>query len=376
MTVYKPKGSPYYHYDFQAKGKRYYGSTGLASKRDAERYERDRRTEAALGKTEKPSLTVDEATGVYWDNRGQFESNKVTTEYQLANLNRLYGSRTFLHDIDDLSIAKAIATRRGETKRNSEDLVSNATVNRETELLKRVIRHVSKTYKAPDIEWRRHKLKERAERIREASDTEEAALFEVLRQEDADLADLVEFALLSGARKDSVVKLLWSKVDLSKGEASVLAKGKVWHKILLTPRLVAIIANRPKVGPFVFTYVCKRPSPARGDRPRRIKGERYPFSKNGWARRWYAALKEAGLVDFRFHDLRHTAGTRITRVSNLKVAQKLLGHTRIETTARYAHVDEVDIRAAMTAAEQSRNSPEDGVVTTLKNSAKTRSKAQ
>src|SRR3546814_356286 len=34
------------------------------------------------------------------------------------------------------------------------------------------------------------------------------------------------------------------------------------------PRMIAIIANRPKVGPRVFTYVCERSAPKRGDRPR------------------------------------------------------------------------------------------------------------
>ena len=226
--------------------------------------------------------------------------------------------------------------------------------------------HFSVEINMPEIKWGKHRLKETQERIREASANEEKVLFEVLRRDDPDLADLVEFALLSGARKDAVVKLIWSKVDLASGHADVRTKGDVWHRILLTPRMVAIIANRPKAGPFVFTYVCRRSAPARGDRPKRVKGERYPFSKNGWAKRWYQALKDAGIVDFRFHDLRHTAGTRVARVSNLKVAQKMLGHSRIETTARYAHVDDQDIRGAMMAAEQSRNSPEQGNVTPLK----------
>ena len=45
MSVYKPKGSPYYHFDFQRRGRRYCGSTECASRREAEqaeRVERDR----------------------------------------------------------------------------------------------------------------------------------------------------------------------------------------------------------------------------------------------------------------------------------------------------------------------------------------------
>lgn len=356
MGVYKPKGSPYWHFDFQFKKVRYYGSTNLTSKRDAEQYERDERRKAALGITEKPSLTVDDALGIYWNDKGQFESSSVTTDTLSKNLLRLYGAATIFHDIGDLEVSRAIAMRRGEKAKNSDKLISNASVNRETELLKRVVNHVAPKYKVPAIDWKRHKLKEADERDREASPDEEQALFEHL---DDDLAALVEFALLSGARKNGVVTLLWSKVDFLNQTGSVKAKGGVWHKFPLTPRMIEIIKGRPKVGPFVFTYECKRSSPPRGDRPRRIKGERYPFSKNGWARKWYKALEDAGIEDFRFHDLRHTAGSRVTRASNLKVTQKLLGHTRIETTARYAHVNETDIRKAMLDAEQSRNSPKE-----------------
>lgn len=373
MTTYKPKNSPYYHFDFQFRGERYYGSTGCVSKRDADRYERDQRTEAATGKKEKPSITLDDGFGIFWQDRGTFEKAHKTTEYQIANLLRLLGGATLLHDLDDLSISGMIARRRGETvrttftgkakrkkKRAEPRLVSNATVNREVELLKRMIRFLGGRYKLPEIDWTKHRLKEAAERVRELSPDEELALFDKLRAEDNDLADLVEFAELSGARKNAVVTLLWSKIDLRAGTAEVHTKGDVWHKFPLTQRMKLIIANRPKVGPFVFTYVCRRPAPQKPGQPRRLKGERYPFSAQGWDRRWRALLAEAGITNFRFHDLRHTAGTRITRASNLKVAQKLLGHTRIETTARYAHVTDDDILSAMENAEQSRNSPEQG----------------
>ncbi len=102
----------------------------------------------------------------------------------------------------------------------------------------------------------------------------------------------------------------------------------------------------------MFTYVCKR------SRGQRRKGERYPFSKNGWRKDWWRALEAAGIEDFRFHDLRHTAATRVLRTSNnLQVVQEMLGHSDIGTTARYAHAMTEDVRAAMEAA-QSRNTPE------------------
>ncbi len=75
MTTYKPKNSPYYHFDFQFKGERYYGSTGRETKRDADHYERDQRTQAATGKKEKPSVSLDAGFGHFWQDKGRLEKN-------------------------------------------------------------------------------------------------------------------------------------------------------------------------------------------------------------------------------------------------------------------------------------------------------------
>lgn len=361
MTVYKPKNSRLYHYDFQFKGVRYHGSTGCQAKRDAERYERDKRTEAALGTKVKPSITMDEAAGFYWKQRGQFEKGS-TVKGQLSRLVERIGPRKLLADISDLDIGEYVARRRAENARYRKTPVSAATVNREVELLRRVVRLVSKTYSVCEIEWSKQKMREPRERVRELTEAEQERLLASLP---ADLANVVEFAILSGQRRTAIITMLWSKVDLHAGRAEVLTKGDVWHSFPLTPRMVAIIANQPKAAPQVFTYECERPSPKRSDRTGRVKGERYPFSPNGWRRKWAKALKDAGVDDFRFHDLRHTAGSRVTRGSNLKVAQTLLGHTNIATTSRYAHAHDEDIRAGMLAAE-SRNIPEGAKVVALK----------
>uniref|UniRef100_UPI0037511B05 tyrosine-type recombinase/integrase n=1 Tax=Cypionkella sp. TaxID=2811411 RepID=UPI0037511B05 len=61
-----------------------------------------------------------------------------------------------------------------------------------------------------------------------------------------------------------------------------------------------------------------------------------------------AAMTEAGIEDFRFHDLRHTFASRLLRLTgNLKLVSRLLGHTQIETTMRYAHVLDEDLRTGL-----------------------------
>ena len=54
---------------------------------------------------------------------------------------------------------------------------------------------------------------------------------------------------------------------------------------------------------------------------------------------WYIVRERAGLGDVRLHDLRHSWASRALALGeSLPMIGKLLGHTQIETTARYAHL--------------------------------------
>jgi integrase len=207
--------------------------------------------------------------------------------------------------------------------------------------------------------------------VRELKPHEEASLHQALW---SDLRDVVEFATLSGQRRTEVIELEKARIDWNGPRASVTKKGGLEHTFPLSPRMVVLILAQPPVAdcPFVFTYTCRRPSTGHSDpAKRRYKGQRYPFSKQGWMREWRKALKEAGIKDFRFHDLRHTSATRLLRATrgNLKAAQRLLGHTTIATTSRYAHVFEDDLREMMTDAE-SRNSPKQTLTAGTRNGRK------
>lgn len=351
MSVYKPKNSPYWHFDFQFRGRRFFGSTGCTSKRAADQFEARERRRAALGDDAKEPITIDQACGLWWAHKGGFDmKNAATYETQINTLKRSLGANRVLGDISIRDFDRHVAKRRAHVK--------PATVNREIELARRIWRHAdSRNYDVPAITWGELLLEEPKERVRELSQDEERRLFEALPDH---LKPIVEFALMSGQRRTEVIRLRWADVDFQGRRAFVDAKGPDGnrHSFPLTQAMVVLLANQPKAGPFVFTYVCRHHSPARGDRARRIKGVRYPFSKQGWARDWRVALKAAGIEDFRFHDLRHTAGTRGMReTGNLKVVGKMLNHKDVKTTARYVHALESDVRAMMDAVE-SRNSPE------------------
>jgi len=54
---------------------------------------------------------------------------------------------------------------------------------------------------------------------------------------------------------------------------------------------------------------------------------------------WSTILKDAGVKNFRFHDLRHTFASKLVmKGAPLYMVQKLLGHSTIEMTMRYAHL--------------------------------------
>jgi integrase len=80
-----------------------------------------------------------------------------------------------------------------------------------------------------------------------------------------------------------------------------------------------------------------------------------PFGS--FKRSFHTALRRAGIVDFRFHDLRHTFASSLVRNGvDLYTVQRLLGHTTPQMTQRYAHLGEDQMRAAIEKIDtQSKN---------------------
>lgn len=350
MSVYKPAKSPRWHYDFQWKGQRYHGSTGCTTRRDAERFESDIRRQVALGEKTKPTITLEEACNTWQQMVGDHLASKKNTLYQLAYLIAGIGGRTMLHETTFRDVQDYTARRR--------TMVSKSSVNREVQLLRRVVRWTaSRDYEVPDLKWGNLLFAEPKERIRELSADEQERLFAKLPE---NLKPLVEFAILSGQRKGEIVALRWADVDLHGGRATVSVKGDHRHQFPLSARMIAIIKAQPKICPQVFTYICTRRAPRIENRAPRIVGERYPFSIEGWNRQWMKALKDAGIEDYRFHDNRHTAATRnLRKTGNMKAVSKLLGHSNVQTTARYAHALEDDVRAMLEATDRPAESKPD-----------------
>jgi integrase len=352
MSTYLPNGSSVYVYDFVLKGQRFNGTTHCKTKRDADRFEAKVRAEIALdtGKRKKPLITLDAAAAIYEDYLRANGKWSATVDYIIAGLVEALGPGSYLSQIEQSDLASHFAKRAGKVKAS--------TVNREIEVARPIWRRVAKTHDIGEMpDWGALRYAVAEQDPRELYHDEEDRLFDKLR---VDMRDFARFALLSGWRLREVRHLRWADVNLGQGIAKTLLKGGKLADRPLNDELVTIIANQPKAGPFVFTYICQKSRKAFVDSKgrkhvARLQGERYPFTQWGWRRPWGKALEEAGISAFRFHDLRHTRGTRILRATgNLVLAKDALKHKNIKTTLRYAHASDEDVRRGLDASE-SRN---------------------
>ena len=142
-------------------------------------------------------------------------------------------------------------------------------------------------------------------------------------------ADIIRLLLLTGCRRSEILRLRWSELDRDR---LVLADGKTGPRIVpLNTPARRILERRPRGGsPFVF------PSPRDPAQPR---------SRN--LAFWYRARREAGIEEVRLHDLRHThASHAVMNGIPVPVVSRLLGHSDVRTTLRYAHLGDPEIEAA------------------------------
>ncbi|MAM60359.1 tyrosine-type recombinase/integrase [Maritimibacter sp. UBA3975] len=274
--------------------------------------------------------------GTYQKQVMEGKSSARTSRSQARTIMEVVDPMTNLHELTQAQMLRAVSALLEER--------SAATVNRCLDNFKRAINHMGETYDAKlpaKINWTRLKKKEPEERVRELTRAEENALFEHLRN---DLHPLVHFALLTGARQGTICGLLWSDIDFDEGRMIFRIKGGGTQRFPLTEETRELLqsipqARTPATRRYVFTFLGE-------------DGQPHPINPSGghiWMK-WRDAVRDAGIEDFRFHDLRHTFATRMLRqTGNLKLVSRLLGHKSLETTMRYAHVLDDDLEQALSA---------------------------
>ena len=142
-------------------------------------------------------------------------------------------------------------------------------------------------------------------------------------------ADLIRLLLYTGCRKSEIKNLNWSEVE---GDTLRLADSKTGPRtVYLSADARAVIdRQRDGNGPFVF------PSPVNPEKP---------VGKN--LALWNRVRELAGLSGVRLHDLRHSyASQAVMNGVPLPVVARLLGHSHVRMTMRYAHVGDREVIAA------------------------------
>lgn len=213
--------------------------------------------------------------------------------------------------------------------------VAPATVNRELACLKHMYtKAIVWDFVKTNPVKRVKSLKEPPGRLRYLKQAEFEALFETCADY---IKPILITALNTGMRKGEILKLKWADVDLKNRKITVIETKNNESRIVpinntLYQELLSLFEKAKSE--FVFTDSNGLPF---GD----IKKS---FS---------AAVKRAGLENFRFHDLRHTFGSYLVmQGADLKTVQRIMGHKDIRMTLRYAHLSPRYVQEAVESLDK------------------------
>ena len=139
--------------------------------------------------------------------------------------------------------------------------------------------------------------------------------------------------LLTGCRLSEIQNLEWRYVDLEQKELRLPDSKTGAKTVHLGEAVIALLKTLPRVTGNPYVIVGKKAKA-------HLTDLQHP---------WRRIRKAAGLSDVRIHDLRHTfASGGLLVGEGLAMIGKLLGHTQVQTTARYAHLASDPVKQAAT----------------------------
>ena len=146
---------------------------------------------------------------------------------------------------------------------------------------------------------------------------------------DPEHRDIIAFAIGTLLREGEIFCRQWTEVDFVGSAIHVGdSKNGEGRSVALAPWVLGLLRRqkaRAGKSPWVW------PSPTDPSRPRN--------SHNFKGRIFRKYLKQAGIVDFRWHDLRHTGASRLVMATgDLYAVGELMGHKTPRMTKRYSHL--------------------------------------
>ncbi|WP_394515389.1 tyrosine-type recombinase/integrase [Pantoea sp. SGAir0215] len=151
------------------------------------------------------------------------------------------------------------------------------------------------------------------------------------------LKSTVEFALATGLRRSNIVDLKWRQIDLQRKVAWIYPEdSKSGRAIGVALNDMAESVLRRQIGQHNIWVFVHTESVKRNDGTSTASIRKMRVDSNT---AWRAALKRAGIEDFRFHDLRHTWASWLIQAGvPLSALQEMGGWESIEMVQRYAHL--------------------------------------
>jgi integrase len=334
MSLYQREKS--WYYDFMYRGQRYRGCIGPVSKTIAKEIMTKKKAEAVEGRYELPSkkpsplfeVMAKEYMAYYQANRRPLSVRRHEMAYRALQVT--FGHQR-LADISSLDIERYKRQRK-------ETGVGEVTINRELAFLKNLFSKAVEWGKAGDNPVKKVRLyREDNARTRFLSDEEEANL---LANCGPQLKPLVVTALHTGFRASELLSLSWQDVDFRRGVVTVragYAKNGEGRSVPLNDTLTMVLKSA-KVSKINEEKVfCNQ------------RGQPYRSFRTAFER----AVKQAGIADFTFHDLRHTFASRLVMAGvDLPTVKELMGHKHITMTLRYAHLSSDHKQAAVRKLDQ------------------------
>ncbi|MBU3587821.1 tyrosine-type recombinase/integrase [Polynucleobacter sp. 31A-FELB] len=164
-------------------------------------------------------------------------------------------------------------------------------------------------------------------------------LFEAVTKSDNPLLQyIIPMLILTGARKREVLDARWEDFDIDKRQWRIpVTKAGRPRYVPLSNGVLTLLANIPhkETVPWVFAN-------PKTDKPYvSIYGS------------WNSARTSVGLRDVCIHSLRHSMASNLVNSGrSLYEVQRILGHTQIKTTQRYAHLSQDTLLDAVNAASE------------------------
>ena len=165
------------------------------------------------------------------------------------------------------------------------------------------------------------------ERVRFLNDAELKAAMDAAEAYAPWMHAAVVTSLATGLRQGELLRLEWKDVDFERKTVTVLISKNTKRRIVHLPT------------PAVDALKKLRRNGVVGPKPVFVDGDGNQASKDYLAFHWKRVRTAAGLVDFRWHDLRHSCASFLAQNgASLVEIGSVLGHSSPSITAKYSHL--------------------------------------